>query len=105
MTLDEVTRYSEPGRFLFPVTAPESVNFEKRDVILILGLMLFMIGLIPFMAPVYAIAIVAAMGIGIKFYVARRKSMVERDVGRGICVDCGAAIHGKSCPNCDPEDR
>ena len=81
------------------------MNFEKRDVILIVGLLLFMVGLIPFMAPVYAILIVVAMYFGIKFYVTQRQKMVKREIGRGICAECGSPIHGKTCPNCDPKDE
>lgn len=77
------------------------VDFEKRDLILVVGLLLFMIGLVPFVAPVYAILIVIAMFFGIKFYVIQRKKMVTRDIGRGICAECGSPIYGKTCPNCD----
>lgn len=26
---------------------------------------------------------------------------MEQDVGEGLCLDCGAKIHEKKCPNCD----
>ena len=77
------------------------VDFEKRDLILGVGLLLFMIGLIPFVAPVYALLIVIAMFFGIKFYVTQRKKMVTRDIGKGICAECGSPIYGQTCPNCD----
>lgn len=79
------------------------MNFEKRDIILIVGLLLFMIGLVPFMAPVYAILIVIAMFFGIKFYVAQRNKAVRQDVGRAICADCGSPIYGEKCMNCSSE--
>lgn len=81
------------------------MNFEKRDILLIVGLLLFMVGLIPFMAPVYAVIIVTVMYFGIKFYVGQRQKMVEREVGRGICAECGSPIHGKTCPNCDSKEE
>ena len=77
------------------------MKFERRDIILIAGLVLFMIGLIPFMSPAYAVIIVILMYFGIKFYVAKRRQLMERDVGEGICLECGAKIHDKKCPNCD----
>jgi hypothetical protein len=77
------------------------LNFEKRDIVLIVGLFLFMLGLIPFMAPIYAALIVIAMYFGIKFYVASRKKSIEKDVGEGICADCGSVIFDQKCPNCD----
>ena len=77
------------------------MNFEKRDIILIVGLLLFMIGLIPFMAPVYAALITIAIYFGIKFYVNKRRKSIEKNIGEGLCVDCGSKIFDKKCPNCD----
>ena len=77
------------------------LNFEKRDIILIVGLLLFMIGLIPFMAPLYAAFIVIAIYFGIKFYVGNRRKSIEKELGEGICADCGFKISNQKCPNCD----
>jgi len=68
---------------------------------LIVGLLLFMVGLIPFMGAIYAGIIVAIMYFGIKVYVGKRKQSIERDVGEGICMECGSKISNKKCPNCD----
>ena len=77
------------------------MKFERRDAILIVGLLLFMIGLMPFMMPIYAVIIVTLMYFGIKFYVAKRKKSIIHEVGEGICMECGSKIQGKKCPNCD----
>ncbi len=77
------------------------MKFERRDILLIAGLVLFMIGLIPFMTPVYAAIIVILMYFGIKIYVGKRKQSIEKDVGEGICMDCGSKVVDKKCPNCD----
>jgi len=68
---------------------------------LIVGLLLFMIGLIPFMGLAYAVIIVVIMYFGIKVYVGKRKQSIERDVGEGLCMECGSKILNKKCPNCD----
>ncbi len=68
---------------------------------LIAGLILFMIGLIPFMSPAYAAIVVILMYFGIKIYVAKRKQSIEKDVGEGICMECGSKVLDKKCPNCD----
>ena len=60
-----------------------------------------MIGLMPFMAPIYAALVVIAMYVGIKVFVGKRKQLIEQDVGEGICMECGAKISNKKCPNCD----
>ena len=76
------------------------MNFEKRDILLIAGLLLFMIGLIPFMAPIYAVIIVIIMYFGIKFYVGIRAKSIKKEIGEGICADCGSKISDQKCPNC-----
>ena len=81
------------------------MKFEKRDILLIVGLLLFMIGLIPFMAPVYAVLIVIVMYFGIKFYVKIRAKSIKKEMGEGICVDCGSKITDQKCPNCDSADE
>ena len=68
---------------------------------MIVGLLLFMVGLIPFMGLVYAVIIVVIMYFGIKVYVGKRKQSIERDVGEGLCMECGSKVFNKKCPNCD----
>ena len=77
------------------------LKFEKRDIVLVSGLLLFMIGLIPFTTPVFAIIIVIVMYFGIKIYVEKRKQSIQNDVGAGICMECGSKILDEKCPNCD----
>ena len=79
----------------------DSMKFERRDVLLVVGLLLFMIGLLPFMAPVYAVVIVIVMYFGIKVFVAKKRQSIEKDVGEGICMECGSTIVNRKCPNCD----
>ena len=78
-----------------------SLKFEKRDVILIAGLLLFMVGLTPFTGLALAIIIVIIMYFGIKLYVKKRKQSIENDVGEGICMECGSKVLDKKCPKCD----
>ena len=70
-------------------------------MLLVVGLLLFMIGLLPFMAPVYAVVIVIIMYFAIKVFVAKKRQSIEKDVGEGICMECGSKIFDKKCPNCD----
>ena len=77
------------------------LKFERRDILLLVGLLLFMIGLIPFMGIAYAVIIVVIMYFGIKVYVGKKKQSIERDVGEGLCMECGSKILNKKCPNCD----
>ena len=64
-----------------------------------------MIGLTPFMAPIYAAIIGILYYFGIKVYVGRKRKMIEDDVGQGICLECGFKIIDDKCPNCDLENK
>ena len=76
--------------------------FERRDILLIAGVLLFLIGLIGAgLQPIYALIISITIYIGIKVFVGRRKKMISKAVGEGICVQCGEKIINKKCPNCD----
>ena len=79
--------------------------FERRDIILIVGITLVVLGITQYIR----IEISALMGIllffGIKVYVARKRRMIENDVGEGVCMECGFKIIDKKCPNCDLENK
>ncbi|MCG3779214.1 MAG: hypothetical protein MT334_00780 [Candidatus Nitrosopumilus limneticus] len=77
------------------------MKFERRDLILIAGLILVMLGLIQYLGPVYSAIIVIAIYFGIKVYVGKKRQLIEQDVGEGICMECGSKIMNKKCPSCD----
>ena len=81
------------------------MKFNRRDIVLVVGLLLFMIGLIPFMAPIYAVIIVSLMYVGIKVYVGKRQQQITREIGEGLCMECGAKVTNNTCPNCDAEEK
>jgi len=60
-----------------------------------------MIGLIPFMQPIYAIIISVMIYFGIKVFVGRRKKLIANKIGEGLCITCGEKIIDKKCPRCD----
>ena len=72
---------------------------------MIAGILLFMVGLIPFMPPIYAMGIAIAIYFAIKVLVGRRKRSFQKEVEEGYCAVCGEKIIQKKCPNCDkPSD-
>ena len=77
------------------------MNFERRDIILIIGLILVMLALIQYLGPAYSAIIVIGLYFGIKIYVGRKRQLIQQDVGEGICMECGFKIIDKRCPNCD----
>jgi hypothetical protein len=81
------------------------LKFERRDLILIAGLILVMLGLIQYLGPAYSAIIVIGLYFGIKIYVGRKRQLIEQDVGEGICMECGSKIVNKICPNCDGLDE
>ena len=60
-----------------------------------------MIGLLPFMAPVYAIIIAIVAYFGTRVFVGRQKKQIQKAIGEGICAICGARIIQNKCPICD----
>ena len=78
------------------------LTFQRRDFLLIAGILLFLIGLMGVgLPPIYAIIISIVIYFGIRIIVGRRKKMIQKDVGEGICVTCGSKIENKKCPICD----
>lgn len=80
------------------------MQFERRDIILVAGVVLLLIGLLPFIAPIYAIIVAVAAFFGIKWYSTKRQADILRDVGMGICAECGSIVTKKGCPQCDKHD-
>ena len=77
------------------------MKFERRDLILIAGLILVMLGLIQYLGPAYSAIIVIGLYFGVKIYVGKKRQLIQQDVGEGICMECGSKITDKKCPNCD----
>ena len=76
------------------------LKFEKRELILIAGILLFMIGLLAFIPLFYAIIIAVAIYFGIKVLVGRRKKALQ-EIALNHCAKCGERIIDQKCPNCD----
>ena len=76
------------------------MRFERRDIILAVGVGLLAVGLIPFVIPAYAAGIAVAVFFGIKWYSGRRQRQILSEIGKGICAECGSAITGDECPQC-----
>jgi len=81
------------------------LNFEKRDIILIVGIFLVMLGITQYIPFLFSSLIGILLFFGIKFYVQRKRQMIEQDVGEGVCMECGFKIIDKKCPNCDSENE
>ena len=76
--------------------------FKRKDFLLIIGILFFLIGLMGVgLPPIYAIIISLAIYFGIRIFVGRRKKMIEREIGEGLCAKCGSKIEDKKCPICD----
>ena len=84
----------------------KQLGFEKRDIILIAGVLFFMIGLLGVgLNLIESIGISIAIYFGIKVFVGRRKKTLAKKIGEGFCVECGEKVVGKKCPNCDADKK
>jgi len=81
------------------------LNFERRDIILISGIFLVVLGITQYIRLEYSALIGISLYFGIKVYVGRKRKMIENDVGEGVCMECGFKIIDKKCPNCDLESK
>jgi len=81
------------------------LNFEKRDMILIAGIFLVVLGITQYIRLEVSALIGILIFFGIKVYVGRKRRMIEEDVGEGVCMECGFKIIDKKCPNCDLENK
>jgi hypothetical protein len=81
------------------------LNFEKRDIILIAGIFLVVLGITQYIRLEVSALIGILIFFGIKVYVGRKRRMIEEDVGEGVCMECGFKIIDKKCPNCDLENK
>jgi len=64
-----------------------------------------MIGMLPFIAPIYAVGIAIAIYFGIKVFVGRKRRTIQKSIGEGICAVCGEKIVKNTCPNCDKTNK
>lgn len=79
-----------------------NLALKRKDFLLIIGILFFLIGLMGVgLPPIYAIIISITIYFGIRIFVGRRKKMIEKSVGEGICVKCGSKIENQKCPICD----
>ena len=81
------------------------MKFVKRDLILVAGSFLVMLGLTPFMPTIYAVIISIGIFFGIKSFTHSRQRFLEKNIGEGFCAKCGAQIIDKKCPKCDKSEK
>ena len=81
------------------------MQFNRREILLIVACLFFLVGLMAVLETIYAIIITLSIYFGIKFLVGKRKKMIQADVGAGICADCGEKLDGGSCKNCSESEK
>jgi len=60
-----------------------------------------MIGMMAFLAPIFAVAIAVVTYFGIKSFVKWRKKQIQKALGEGMCANCGTKIVENKCPICN----
>ena len=81
------------------------MGFEKREIVLIVGVLFLMIGMLPFMEGWKAVVIAIAIYFGMRVFVGRRKKQMQKAIGEGVCAVCGEQIVNKKCPKCDVPNK
>ena len=75
--------------------------FERREILLIVGVFCLMIGMMAFLAPIFAVAIAVLTYFGIRTFVKWRKKQIQKAIGGGVCAVCGSRMVENKCQNCD----
>lgn len=82
------------------------MSYQKKEILLVAGVLFFMIGLLGAGLPlIYSVIIAVGIYVGIKVFVGRRQRLIEKEIPEGVCVVCGAKIIGGNCPNCDADGQ
>ena len=81
------------------------LDFTRRDVLLILASLFFIVGLLPFIDGIFAILIGVGLFFGIKFFVMIRQKTLQTEIGQGFCAICGEKIQNNLCPTCDSVNK
>jgi hypothetical protein len=77
------------------------LSYHKKEILLVGGVLLFMIGLLGVGLPlIYAVIIAVGIYVGIKVYVGRQQRLLTKEIPEGVCADCGSKIIAGNCPNC-----
>lgn len=50
---------------------------------------------------IYAIGIGAAIFFGLKAIIIGKQASIAKQVGKGLCAECGEKVIDDKCPNCD----
>ena len=75
--------------------------FIKRDVILLVATIMIVLAAWMYLDLLYAIGIGAAIFFGLKSIIINRQAAISKQVGKGLCAECGEKIVDDKCPNCD----
>ena len=76
------------------------MKFERRDIGLIIGIFLVVLGITQYVPFEYSAIIGVLLYFAIKMYVEWRKKSIRETIPEGICMECGSKITNKKCPNC-----
>jgi len=77
------------------------MKFERRDIVLIVGIFLVVLGITQYVPFHFSALIGILLFFAIKLYVEKRRQSITNALPEGICIECGSKITDKKCPNCD----
>ncbi|MGY5148092.1 MAG: hypothetical protein ACW9W4_08855 [Candidatus Nitrosopumilus sp. bin_7KS] len=77
------------------------MKFERRDIVLIIGVFLIVLGITQYIPFHYSVLIGIGFYFTIKMYVEKRRKSIQSSIGGGICMECGSKLIQTKCPNCD----
>ena len=98
-----MTELLSAGRLLKNRPRRAPVRFYRRDLVLLAASVLFAMAGAMYLGAA-GIAIGAALFFGMKMIAVKRQEAVERQVGEGLCIECGQRVVDGACPDCGGPD-
>ena len=79
------------------------MRFYRRDLVLLAASVLFALAASMYLGAA-GLAVGAALFFGMKMVAVRRQQDIDRQVGEGLCAECGQRVVGGACPECGGPD-
>ena len=77
------------------------MKFIKRDFVLLAATVMIVMAAWMYLDLMYALGIGAGIFFGLKAITAGKQAAIKKQVGEGLCAECGEKVVKGICPNCD----
>ena len=80
------------------------MQFVKRDFVLLGATIMIVFAAWMYLDLMYALGIGAGIFFGLKAIATSKQAAIKKQVGEGLCAECGEKVVKGKCPNCDSSE-